>query len=148
MALQELIAALPERAGVGSVQRTLEDVACAALECYADAVPAQATAAPSTLACPPAAARHAKWTRDHRSAGLPRPDAALADYLRLERQLGRVRADADIEGVTALLLNACERRAFHQHFLGDSALGSATGFAAELVRTVMHMLTPDGARPD
>lgn len=144
MALQELIAALPERAGVGSVQRTLEDVACAALECYSDAVPAQATA----TSCPPAAARHAKWTRDHRSVGLPRPDAALADYLRLERQLGRVRADADIEGVTALLLNACERRAFHQHFLGDSALGSAAGFAAELARTVMHMLTPDGARPD
>lgn len=144
MVLRELITTLHTRAGVGSVQGNLEAVARAALECYADAVPAQAAVAPSWT---PAASRgqraHGAGAADPR-----RPDAALTAYLRLEQRLGRVQPDADLETAAALLLNACERRAFHQHFLGDTALGSADGFAAELVRAVMHTLVPVERRPD
>ena len=40
------------------------------------------------------------------------PLQAVADYLRAERALGRIKADTDVEAAAALLLGACFQQAF------------------------------------
>ncbi|GIJ57302.1 TetR/AcrR family transcriptional regulator [Virgisporangium aurantiacum] len=51
-------------------------------------------------------------------AGPHKVNEALAGYLRAERELGRVRADADTDAVADLLLGACFQQAFLTHFHG------------------------------
>jgi hypothetical protein len=71
--------------------------------------------------------------------------AAVAAYLRREQELGRIDAGCDPEQVAGVLLSACERRALHLRVLGDAALGSAGGFAAELARTLTRTLVSPNA---
>jgi hypothetical protein len=64
--------------------------------------------------------------------------AGIAAYLRAERELGRIDADADVGTVTALLDGAC----FHQAFLRFYDAGpDATPAPDELARNLARSLT-------
>ncbi len=51
-------------------------------------------------------------------AGPHKVNEALAAYLRAERDLGRVRADVDVDTAADLLLGVCFQQAFLSHFHG------------------------------
>ena len=51
-------------------------------------------------------------------AGPHKVNDALAGYLRAERDLGRIRAEADVEATADLLLGACFQQAFLTRFHG------------------------------
>jgi AcrR family transcriptional regulator len=131
---------LPERAGRGTVQGTLEEVAGTALAFYEESVPISA----SVFSEPELLARHAEELR-RRGAGPQRANEAVAAYLRAEQGLGRVRGDADPEAAAAMLLGACFQRTFVRHFLKeDVGLAGEEYFAEGVVQTLMGCLSPGG----
>jgi AcrR family transcriptional regulator len=131
---------LPERAGRGTVQGTLEEVAGTALAFYEESVPISA----SVFSEPELLARHAEEL-SRRGAGPQRANEAVAAYLRAEQGLGRVRGDADPEAAAAMLLGACFQRTFVRHFLKeDVGLAGEEYFAEGVVQTLMGCLSPGG----
>jgi AcrR family transcriptional regulator len=69
-----------------------------------------------------------------RGAGPQMVSRWLADYLRAERDAGRVRADADPEAAAALLVGACLQHAFLGQFVEQPEPG---GHARSLVRMLL-----------
>jgi AcrR family transcriptional regulator len=131
---------LPERAGRGTVQGTLEEVAGTALAFYEESVPISA----SVFSEPELLARYAEEL-GRRGAGPQRANEAVAAYLRAEQGLGRVRGDADPEAAAAMLLGACFQRTFVRHFLKeDVGLAGEEYFAEGVVQTLMGCLSPGG----
>ena len=129
---------LPERAGRGTVQGTLEEVAGTALAFYEESVPVTA----SMFSEPDLLARHAEELR-RRGAGPHRANEAVAAYLRAEQGLGRVRGDADPEAAAAMLLGACFQRTFLRHFLAEDLVPvEGDRFVDEVVRALMLVLFP------
>ncbi|WP_103354965.1 TetR/AcrR family transcriptional regulator [Amycolatopsis sp. CA-128772] len=61
---------------------------------------------------------------------------AVADYLRAERALGRIKADTDVEAAAALLLGAC----FHQAFLATFHEREPADLADRLAGTLLAAL--------
>ena len=62
---------------------------------------------------------------------------------RRERNLGRVREDADPESAAAMVLGACFQRAFFKSFFGESSVpGQEEVFVEGIVRTLMPSLSP------
>ena len=130
---------LPGRAGRGSVEGTLGEVARTALAFYAEGFPVIA----SVFSEPTLLARHVDELR-RRGGGPQRANEAVEAYLRAEQELGRVRGDADPEVAAAMLLGACFQRAFLQNFLGaDAASGGEDRFAESVVRSLMPSLEPE-----
>lgn len=131
---------LPGRAGRGTVEGTLGEVARMSLAFYAEGFPVIA----SVFAEPVLLARHVDELKK-RGGGPHRANEAVAAYLRAEQELGRVREDVDPEAAAAMLLGACFQRAFLQNFLdGDDASGAEERFAAGVVGTLMPGLEPVG----
>ena len=129
---------LPGRAGRGTVEETLQEVARMALPFFAQGLPIIA----SVFSEPSLLARHAEELRK-RGGGPQRANEAVAAYLRAEQELGRVRRDADPEAAAAMLLGACFQRAFLQNFLeGDAASDKEERFAEGVVRSLMPSLSP------
>jgi hypothetical protein len=77
-----------------------------------------------------------------RNAGPHRANQGLAAYLRREQELGRIDSGEDSEAAAALLLGACQQRAVHALFIGADILADQDGFANNLVKTLMHGLSP------
>ena len=131
---------LPERAGRGTVQGTLEEVAGTALAFYEESVPISA----SVFSEPELLARYAEEL-GRRGAGPQRANEAVAAYLRAEQGLGRVRGDADPEAAAAMLLGACFQRTFVRHFLTEDVGPAGEEYFAEgVVQTLMGCLSPGG----
>ena len=129
---------LPGRAGVGTVEDTLGEVARRSLPFFSEGVPIIA----SIFSEPALLARHAEEIR-RRGGGPQRANEAVAAYLRAEQELGRVREDADPEAAAGMLLGACFQRAFLRRFLAEEADPSEEeGFAREVVGTLMQSLSP------
>ena len=59
---------------------------------------------------------------ERRGAGPQKANEALVAYLEAERDLGRVRDDADPEAAAAMLLGACFQRAFLASFSGEDVI--------------------------
>lgn len=129
---------LPSRAGRGTVQGTLGEVAREALAFYAESVPISA----SLFSEPALLARHSEGIR-RRNAGPQRANEAVAAYLRAEQDLGRVRRDADAEAAAALLLGSCFQRAFLRHFVAETPAGVPSFVEEErFVEGVLGVLMP------
>lgn len=132
----------PERAGERDVAENLAEIARAAVRFYRSTFPIAASVF-----------LERSLLERHRAAmvelgvGPRRPGERLADYLRAERDRGRVAEHADPDSAAALLLGACFQRgflaAYEETDLDDADLDA---FAAGLVATLMPGLEPGRAR--
>ena len=133
-----LMEALPEHAGKGTVEKTLEDVATAAVAFYRGVIP---------MSCG-AVSHRALLTQqrkyfDQTNTGPLRAIRALAEYLRREQRLGRVALRGSAEDAARVILGPCFAYAFLLEFVGDAAsVGSDERFARGTVKTVMEGLAP------
>ncbi len=133
-----LLADLPERVGLGEMADTLREVALTAVEFYEQGTPMMA----SLFAEQGLLARHREQMKEA-GVGPHLGIRAVAGYLRLEQQAGRLAADADPDAAAELLLGACFQRAFFGHVVGEHAAGSsAERFARQIVRTLLTRLLP------
>jgi AcrR family transcriptional regulator len=136
----DVLGELPRRAGREAVEGVLEEVARAALAFYGESFPMSV----SVFSEPGLLARHREEMK-RRGAGPQKANEALAAYLGAERNLGRVRGDADPEAAAAMLLGACFQRAFLASFSGEGAIPEQEeGFAAGVARTLARSLVPGG----
>jgi AcrR family transcriptional regulator len=137
----QLIRELPGHAGAGSVTATLEELAQAALDFFAQVMPLNVALASD----PDLAARHNARLRE---MGVG-PESALrsaAAYIEAERRLGRVRANASPAAAATLLLGVCFNYAQMRHVSGASAtILTEERFAHEIVRTLIGGLAPTEA---
>ena len=128
----ELLKDLPQRAGQESVPTNLRRVAEAAVPFYRKAMPMLA----SIFGDPQLLARHRAWAQQT-GLGPHRANAALGAYLLAERDLGRVAASLNTEAAAAMLLGACQQRAFFDEFLGRPFnVEETAALAAALVDTL------------
>ena len=133
-----LIRALPQRAGEASVAANLEELAAAAVQFFAQTAPLSAAMA----ADPGLAARHSAQMRVN-GVGPEVSANALADYVRAEQRLGRVRADANPAAVATIILGVCYNYAHARHLYGEHPAGLPEDrFAHEVVRTLVDGLAP------
>ena len=136
----DVLGELPRRAGREAVEGVLEEVAGAALAFYGESFPMSV----SVFSEPGLLARHREEMK-RRGAGPQKANEALAAYLEAERDLGRVRGDADPEAAAAMLLGACFQRAFLASFSGEGAIPAREeGFVAGVARTLARSLSPGG----
>jgi AcrR family transcriptional regulator len=126
------LADLRSGAGRGDLEQTLTDLAERAVEFFGRAMPVG-----NALLAEPELLAGYRELLAARGAGPRKPIQALADYLRAERDLGRLRADADPDAAAALLLGARFHAAFLAAFLGDGA-GDVQVFARAAVSTLMR----------
>jgi AcrR family transcriptional regulator len=137
---QQDVAALRSGVGSGDLEQKLTGLAEHAVEFFGRAMPV----GHALLAEPELLAKYRELLLE-REAGPRKPVQALADYLRAERDLGRLRADADPDAAAALLLGACFHAAFLAAFLGDGAGRDVPAFARATVSTLMRGLGPAAA---
>jgi AcrR family transcriptional regulator len=129
---------LPQRAGEATVAENLEHLAAAAAQFFAHTAPLSA----AMSADPDLAARH---SAEMRALGIgPEMSArALADYIRAEQRLGRVRADVNPAAVAAILLGVAYNFAQARLIYGEHPSGlTEEQFAPEVVRTLIGGLAP------
>lgn len=133
---------LPERAGTRTVRRNLEDVVRTALDFFRELMPMQSAlyANPSLLA----AQRRAMKARGF---GPHVVIAAIAEYVRREQKLGRVRKGVQPEVVGMLLMGGCYNYLFVRDFVGEDALPVPEDkFVDATTKTIMAALSPDAPR--
>ncbi len=136
----DVLGELPRRAGREAVGEVLEEVARTALAFYGESFPMSV----SVFSEPGLLARH-REEMERSGAGPQKANEALAAYLEAERDLGRVREDADPEAAAAMLLGACFQRAFLASFSGEGVIPAREeGFVAGIARTMARSLSPDG----
>jgi AcrR family transcriptional regulator len=136
--LPRTLAALPERAGTGSVRDTLVEVVELAVAFYAGGF----AIGSSMLGDPVLVERHGQWLRE-RGTGPHRANEMLAAYLRAEQEAGRVAAGADPDAAAALLLGAAYQRAFLHHLVGtDAPRPPGPQFAQSVVNAALRGLAP------
>ena len=133
-----LVETLPERAGTGTVRKTLEQLAVGALGFYRVILPITfGVMADRELL---------EEQRRHfaeRKMGPMKFIGSVAAYLSGERRLGRIADKAAPEPAARLLLGACFSQASVEALIGDDAkLGSDEQFARDVVRTLMDGLEP------
>lgn len=134
----EMVQELPGRVGEEDLGDVLGEVGSAALAFYGESFPMSA----SIFSEPGLLAKHREEIRK-RGAGPQKANEALSAYLEGERNLGRVREDADPESAAAMLLGACFQRAFFKSFFGESNVpGQEEVFVEGIVRTLMPSLSP------
>ncbi|MBV6703006.1 TetR/AcrR family transcriptional regulator [Kitasatospora aureofaciens] len=133
--LADAVAGLPGRAGSGTVGGHLEEVVRVAVPFYRQSFPM----AGSLFASPELLAAHRRKLGD---AGPHHVSSHLADYLRAEQRLGRVRAGIDPDAAAMLLIGACFHRAFLELFYADEAPAGALRPATtgEFVTTTVQAL--------
>jgi AcrR family transcriptional regulator len=129
---------LPAQAGTGTVEDNLRAYITHGLALHAAILPAFA----GLLAQPKVLTRF---------AGLPNPMAGgqglrtyLADYLRAERDLGRLAGHADPDMAATMVIGACHEVVLPALLRGDPATGIEIpdGFADDLVAAVMSGIGP------
>lgn len=130
------VAGLRDQAGKLDIEATLVELAERAVDFFGRAMPV----GNALLGDPQLLVRY-RQRLDAIGAGPRKPIAMLADYLRAERDLGRLRADADPEAAAAMLLGACFHTAFLGVFLGDGP-GDVPAFARSAVSALMPGLAP------
>jgi len=127
-----------KRAGRGSVQKNLAEIARTALEFSEKLIPLAA----ALLADTKLLARQRQLLNE---SGRGPKDAfdSIATYISGEQELGRINRGAEPLMVSALLLGACFHRAFIRQGMGKHLLPMADHeFAATVAATLMHGLRP------
>jgi AcrR family transcriptional regulator len=130
---------LPERAGTGTVEGNLIDLARSALRTYRDLLPLG-----GSLFADPELLRRYQDLLAVQDAGPQRAWEPVAAYLRAEQALGRVDAATDPAAAAVLLLGACHQLAFVELLVGPGKLPfrERTDPAAALVATLLAGLEP------
>ncbi|NUS05766.1 MAG: TetR/AcrR family transcriptional regulator [Nonomuraea sp.] len=129
-----LIQALHGRAGTGTLAGNLTGVARAAIDFYGEGFPMLA----SMFADPATLTAHKEELRQQ-GAGPHKANEAVAAYLRAERDLGRLRQEADVTAAAGLLLGACFQYAFLAH-MADRPGRDDDEAAASFARTLLERL--------
>ena len=133
-----LMDSLLDRAGQGSVRRTLEEVGVAALGFYRAVMP-MAAGAMAERELLMEQRRHFQETK----RGPMHAIGVLTGYVRKEQRLGRVSERVSAEHVARVLLGTCFAQAFMMDLLGEEAkLGSDDQFAREIVGSLIEGLQP------
>ncbi|MYW04894.1 TetR/AcrR family transcriptional regulator [Streptomyces sp. SID3343] len=122
----------PAGGGAGTVEARLVAIATQATLFYEQSMPI----ASSLFADPALLQRHRDALR-RIGAGPHLPLEALARYVRLERDHGRIAAHVDPDAAAALLLGACYQRAFLRHFMGIEDGPTIDEFARAAARTLI-----------
>jgi AcrR family transcriptional regulator len=135
----EVLVHLPQRAGTGTVEGNLTELADSALRLYRDALPLG-----SSLFADPELLRRFRALLQARGGGPHRAWEPIVAYLRAEQALGRVAADADPAAAAVLLLGACHQLVFVELMVGPETLPfrDRPGPAGELVATLLAGLAP------
>jgi AcrR family transcriptional regulator len=128
----ELAAALPERAGTGTVVRNLADALAELLQSPTLAV---AEVVRSRLGL---SARVTK-TLNEGAPGMAEINEAIVDYLEAERRQGRIDADADAEAAALMMLGAMH----HLMLLHGFELPDAPAVAERVARTAVNGLVKE-----
>ena len=138
-AFVEVVRHLPERAGTGTVQGNLTELAHGALRLYRDLMPLG-----SSLFADPELLRRFRALLAERGGGPHRAWEPVVAYLEAEQALGRVAPEADPAAATLLLLGACQQLVFVELMSGPETLpfGDRPDPAAELVATLLAGLGP------
>jgi AcrR family transcriptional regulator len=138
-AFVEVVSHLPGRAGTGTVEGNLTDLARSALRLYRDILPMGS----SLFADRELLERYRARLAD-RGAGPHRAWEPVVAYLKAEQALGRVAGGADPGAAALLLLGACEQLIFVELMTGPGTLPfrDRPDPAAELVRTLLAGLSP------
>ena len=139
-AFVEVVRHLPERAGTGTVQGNLTELAHGALRLYRDLTPLG-----SSLFADPELLRRFRALLAERGGGPHRAWEPVVAYLEAEQALGRVAPQADPAAATLLLLGACQQLVFVELMSGPETLpfGDRPDPAAELVATLLAGLGPE-----
>ncbi|MCO6005808.1 TetR/AcrR family transcriptional regulator [Actinoallomurus purpureus] len=124
------------RPGDGSVAGTIAELTRATLDFYLQTLPMLG----SLLAEPQLMAAQREAMRKY-GAGPEHVVRRFADYLRAERDLGRIAADADPDAAGALLAGACFQQAFLKYFAEGPAAKpvpdeTVTALSATLIRAL------------
>jgi AcrR family transcriptional regulator len=135
----EMVSHLPERAGTGTVEGNLTDLARGALGLYRDMLPLG-----SSLFADPELLRRYRALLTGRGGGPHRAWEPVVAYLRAEQRLGRVAADVDPAAAALLLLGACQQLVFVELMTGPEALPfrDPPDPAPALVATLLAGLAP------
>ena len=138
-AFVEVVRHLPERAGTGTVQGNLTELAHGALRLYRDLMPLG-----SSLFADPELLRRFRALLAERGGGPHRAWEPVVAYLEAEQALGRVAPEADPAAATLLLLGACQQLVFVELMSGPETLPfrDRPDPAAELVATLLAGLSP------
>ena len=138
----QLMSALPERAGRGTVRATLEEVGRNALVFFRGVIPLVA----GPLNDHDLLLQQRRFFVDAHTGPLV-TFATVEAYLRREQDLGRVSATASPPHVARLLLGTCFGQAFVEAIMGDEAsLGTDAEFVAASVAALLPGLAPQMAR--
>lgn len=129
---------LPERAGSGDVETNLTALARSAIDFFHHLLPLL-----GAMIADPVSMRARARTIDEQGHGPRWAVRSVADYLRREQELGRVRADAAVEGAAQCFLGGCLQQALLAHLLGAELVADDAAAAADLVRALVGGL----ARP-
>jgi AcrR family transcriptional regulator len=135
----EMVSQLPDRAGSGTVEGNLTDLARGALGLYRDMLPLG-----SSLFADPELLERFRVMLAERRGGPQRAWEPVVAYLRAEQALGRVRPDADPAAAALLLLGACQQLVFVELMTGPQALPfrDRPDPAPALVATLLGGLAP------
>jgi AcrR family transcriptional regulator len=106
--------ALTVRPGSATVIDNLTAIAAAASAFYGENFPLL-----GSIFAEPAIFNEHRHRMRQLGAGPHKVNETLVGYLQAERDLGRIRAEADIDTAAALLLGACFQQAFLTHFHGE-----------------------------
>lgn len=112
--IRRALIALADQAGTGELRDLLARFTRTALDFYIASFPI----AVSVFSSRELLEAHRTAMRE-RGAGPRHPIDGLIDYLRAERDLGRIRAETDVEAMAFLLLGACFQQAFLVNFSGE-----------------------------
>ncbi|GIG89464.1 TetR/AcrR family transcriptional regulator [Plantactinospora endophytica] len=142
-----LMVRLPDRAGSGTVPARLTELGHEMLRVYEES----GQLAMALFAEPVLLDRQRELFRQS-GAGPQHANAALAEYLRRERELGRIAPTANPVALANLFLGACFYRAFLVAFLGPAGRAQLLDhdpdrFVAELVTAMPYPSIPPTAEP-
>jgi AcrR family transcriptional regulator len=134
----ELLKDLPQRVGDNTVPDNLRRVAEAAVPFYRQAMPMLA----AMFGDPNLLMRHRVWMQQ-KELGPQRANLVLASYLHGEIELGRLGKNLNADAAAAMLLGACQQRAFFDEFM-DRAVDAdeISAFAAAIIDTLMAAAEP------
>jgi AcrR family transcriptional regulator len=135
----ELVRHLPGKAGLGTVEQNLTDLARGALRLYRDLLPLG-----SSLFADPELLERFRALLADRGGGPHRAWEPVVAYLQAEQALGRVAPGADPAAAALLLLGACQQLVFVELMTGPETLPfrDRPDPAAELAATLVAGLSP------
>jgi len=135
----EMVGHLPRKAGLGTVQGNLTELARGALQLYRDILPLG-----SSLFADPELLERFRDLLAERGGGPHRAWEPVIAYLRAEQALGRIAPGADPAAAALLLLGACQQLVFVELMTGPETLPfpDRPDPAAALVATLLTGLSP------